>query len=292
MWAAWRGLSHRDRIRIGGAIGWTFLATMVSIQPIEMLVIRALRSDLDSYIPLVPFIAGYLLYVRRHTLPPAGRASIVAAAVTVGLAAAAFAATIKFRESQSANDALTLTALAYVALIAAGGFLFFGSRWMAAAAFPVAFLIFLVPLPDAAVNWLETASVLASADVSAFFFRITGTPILRDGSVFALPTIVIRVAQECSGIRSSWVLFITSLIASDLFLETRWRRVLLVLFVFPLAIVRNAFRILVIGLLCVHVGPHMINSVIHRRGGPLFFALSLIPLSLFLYWLYRGERHA
>jgi exosortase/archaeosortase family protein len=68
--------------------------------------------------------------------------------------------------------------------------------------------------------------------------------------------------------------------------------VLLVLFVFPLAIVRNAFRILVIGLLCVHVGPHMINSVIHRRGGPLFFALSLIPLSLFLYWLYRGERHA
>jgi len=192
----------------------------------------------------------------------------------------------------SVNDGLALMTFAYVCFLAAGGFLFLGANWMAAAAFPVAFLIFMVPLPDAAVNWLETISVLASADVSAAFFRMTGTPILRDGTLFALPTIVIRVAQECSGIRSSWVLCITSLIAANLFLESGWRRAVLVLFVLPLAIVRNAFRILVIGLLCVHVGPHMIDSVIHSRGGPLFFALSLIPLSLLLYGLRRGERSA
>ena len=45
----------------------------------------------------------------------------------------------------------------------------------------------------------------------------------------------------------------------------------------------------VIGLLCVEVGPQMIHSVIHHRGGPLFFALSLIPLFLLLWWLRRGE---
>jgi hypothetical protein len=33
----------------------------------------------------------------------------------------------------------------------------------------------------------------------------------------------------------------------------------------------------------------MINSVIHRRGGPFFFAASLIPLFLLLWWLRRGE---
>jgi exosortase/archaeosortase family protein len=63
-----------------------------------------------------------------------------------------------------------------------------------------------------------------------------------------------------------------------------------VAFVIPLAIVRNAFRILVIGLLCVHVGPQMIDSIIHRRGGPLFFALSLGPLFLLLVWLRRQEK--
>ncbi len=181
-------------------------------------------------------------------------------------------------------------ALAYVCVVTAGGFLFLGSRWMAAAAFPVGFLIFLVPLPDAAVNWLETASVLASADVSALFFDMTGTPLLRDGTVFALPTIVIQVAQECSGIRSSWILLVTSLLASHLFLKSTWRRILLVTVVIPLAIVRNAFRILVIGLLCVHVGPHMIDSIIHHRGGPLFFGLSLVPLFLLLSWLRRQEQ--
>jgi exosortase/archaeosortase family protein len=86
------------------------------------------------------------------------------------------------------------------------------------------------------------------------------------------------------------VLFITSLIASHLFLESPWRRIVLVAFVIPLAIVRNGFRILVIGLLCVHFGPHMIDSVIHHRGGPLFFVLSLGPLFLLLAWLRRQER--
>jgi exosortase len=161
---------------------------------------------------------------------------------------------------------------------------------MAARAFPLAFMVFLVPLPDAAVHWLETASVSGSADVSAFLFGITGTPLLRDGSRFELPGIVLSIAEECSGIHSSWVLFITSLVASHLFLKSPWRRFILVAFVIPLAIVRNGFRILVIGLLCVHVGPHMIDSYIHRHGGPVFFALSLIPLLALAMWLRRQER--
>ena len=112
---------------------------------------------------------------------------------------------------------------------------------------------------------------------------------LRDGTTLALPGIVLRVAQECSGIRSSWVLFITSVLASHLVLQSPWRRIVLVTLVIPLAIVRNGFRILVIGLLCVHIGPHMIDSIIHHRGGPLFFALSLVPLFLLLSWLRHEE---
>jgi exosortase/archaeosortase family protein len=108
--------------------------------------------------------------------------------------------------------------------------------------------------------------------------------------VFELPGIVIQVAQECSGIRSSWVLFIAGLLASHLILRTRWRRLVLVAFVIPLGILRNGFRIFVIGLLCVHIGPQMIDSMIHHRGGPIFFALSLVPLFLLLWWLRRQEQ--
>jgi exosortase/archaeosortase family protein len=85
------------------------------------------------------------------------------------------------------------------------------------------------------------------------------------------------------------VLVITSVLASQLFLDSPWRRLVLVAFVIPLGIIRNGFRILVIGLLCVYVGPHMIDSAIHSQGGPLFFVLSLGPLFAVLWWLRCGE---
>ncbi len=129
----------------------------------------------------------------------------------------------------------------------------------------------------------------ASAEVANLLFHLSGTPFLRAGAIFQLPDITIEVAQECSGIRSSWVLFMTGILAANLFLKTRWRRFALVAFVIPLGILRNGFRILVIGLLCVNVGPQMIHSIIHRRGGPVFFMLSLVPFLLVLWWLRKGE---
>jgi exosortase C (VPDSG-CTERM-specific) len=288
--ATWRDLSRPERLRIGGLVGWNVIVTLGFVQSLTRLMLHAAQSELLSYIPLVPFVAVYLLYIQRRTLLAVYRSSIGGTVILGGIGLAALTAGIGLRGSLSVNDDLALMTLAYVSFVAAGGFLFFGSKWMAAAAFPVAFLIFMVPPPDAAVNGLETALVLASADVAALLFKMTGTPLLRDGMVFALPTIVLRVAQECSGIHSSWVLFITSLLASHLFLESRWRRIILVAFVIPLGIVRNGFRILVIGLLCVHVGPHMIDSIIHHRGGPLFFVLSLVPLTLFMAWLRRQEQ--
>jgi len=289
-WATWRGLPRPEQLRIGAGVAWIAVVSLAFVRPLTRLIRYASESELLSYIPLVPFVAVYLLYIRRRTLLAVYRSSIGGTVILGGIGLAALAAGIGLHGSLSINDDLALMTLAYVSFVATGGFLFLGSKWMAAAAFPVAFLIFMVPLPDAVVNWLEMALVLGSADVAALLFKMTGTPLLRDGTVFVLPTIVLRVAQECSGIHSSWVLFITSLLASHLFLESSWRRIILVAFVIPLGIVRNGFRILVIGLLCVHVGPHMIDSIIHHRGGPLFFVLSLVPLTLFMVWLRRQEQ--
>jgi exosortase C (VPDSG-CTERM-specific) len=269
---------------------YVVLLTLLFVQPLTRLTLYAAGSELHSHILLVPFITGYLLYLQRKRPAAVYRSSIAGTVMIGGIGIAALAVGIKWRGSLSLNDGLALNALAFVSFVAAGGFLFLGSKWMAARAFPAAFLLFMFPLPDAAVNWLEKASMLASAEAAAMYFKLAGTPVVREGTVFELPGIVIRVAQECSGIRSSWVLFMSGLLASHLFLKTRWRRIALVAFVIPLGILRNGFRILVIGLLCVHVGPHMIDSVIHHQGGPLFFALSLVPLVLLLGWLRRREQ--
>ena len=261
-------------------------------QPLLALANYAAHSALHSHILLIPFVSAYLLYIRRDQLPRRYVADLPLGMVFLagGLGVLLFTYWLNFAGRAPAdNYYLVLLTLSFLCCLAAGGFFFLGRDWMRAAAFPLAYLIFMVPMPDAMADALETASKYASAEAANLFFHLSGTPFLRAGLIFQLPNITIEVAQECSGIRSSWVLFITSVLAANLFLKSSWRRLVLVALVIPLAILRNGFRIFVIGLLCVNAGPQMINSVIHRRGGPVFFVLSLIPFLLLLWWLRKGE---
>lgn len=265
---------------------------LLYLQPLWSLMVHAAATDLDSHILLVPFVSAYLIFARRKRLPAVHGSSnaIGIAFLAAGLAVVAVAWNLESAGRRiSQNDHLALTSLSFVCLLTATGFFFLGRKWMASIAFPIGFLIFMVPLPDVAVEWLETTCKLASADAAHLLFILSGTPVSRDGTVFQLPGILFEVAQECSGIHSSLALFITSLVASYLFLKSPWRRAVLVAVVIPLGILRNGFRIFVIGLLCVHVSPQMIHSIIHTKGGPVFFALSLIPLVLLLECLRRQE---
>jgi exosortase C (VPDSG-CTERM-specific) len=284
--------NHRNMWRFWSGACFVILLLGAFAQPLFVLLNYAARSDLYSYILLIPFVSAYLLYLRRDQLP---KNYIIDLPVTIafsvtGVATLAFTCWLDFAgQAPAGNARIILLTLSFLCCLAAGGFFFLGRDWMRAAAFPLTYLIFMVPMPNAMADALESASKYASAEVANALFHATGTPILREGLVFQLPNITIEVAQECSGIRSSWVLLMTSILAANLFLKTPWRRFALVAFVIPLAILRNGFRILVIGLLCVNVSPQMIHSVIHRRGGPAFFVLSLIPLLLALWWLRRDE---
>jgi exosortase C (VPDSG-CTERM-specific) len=147
-----------------------------------------------------------------------------------------------------------------------------------------------VPIPGILMDGIETFLQHGSAAVAHALFSLSGAPFARDGLVFQLPGISLTVAPECSGIHSSLILFITSLLAGHLFLRTPWKRTVLALAVVPLALIRNGARIFTIGELCVHIGPEMINSAIHRHGGPWFFLLSLIPFFFLLLLLQKSDR--
>lgn len=284
--------NHGKRWRFWGAACFLIVLLAAFGQNLLVLLNYAARSDLYSYILLVPFVSAYLLYLRRDQLPQNYvtdfRLAIASLVIATSVLVFSFWSNFGGR-APADHDRLALLILSFLCWLAAGGFFFFGRDWMRSAAFPLAYLIFMVPMPDPMRDALELASKSASAEVANLLFHLSGTPFLRDGAVFQLPNITIQVAQECSGIRSSLVLLMTSILAANLFLKTSWRRIVLVAFVIPLGILRNGFRILVIGLLCANVGPQMIHSPIHTRGGPVFFVLSLIPFLLLLWWLHKGE---
>jgi exosortase C (VPDSG-CTERM-specific) len=257
----------------------------------------ALKEELHSHILLIPFVSLYLAALKREELGRAQSGSVAGAvAGTVGFVVAAVAVYLGYAmagaQDLERHDEMVRTGACYALLLVAGGFLFLGTSWMRRLAFPFGLLVFMVPLPGFVVAGLEGFLMRASAVVADWFFQWTGTPVFRNGQVIEVPGTTLAVARNCSGIRSTLVLFITSLIASYLFLSSFWHRGLLVAMVVPLGILRNALRVLVIGLLCVHVGPEMIESWVHRHGGPLFFAASLVPLLAVAAWFRYRERRS
>jgi exosortase C (VPDSG-CTERM-specific) len=262
-------------------------------KPLADLIRLSLHEELFSHLPAIPVIAGYLVWLRRGEMANTPR-GVQWPGWVLGILGAALATAlwtgggVGWRAAPDYRLPLWIASL--LLFLWGGGFLLLGSGVVRALAFPALFLGLLIPWPPSLVVAVEQSLVRATAEVTYWLLQLSGTPVLRADQVFRMPGFAVEVAQECSGIRSSLVLFLTALLAGYLFLRTYWKRALLALLVVPLGIARNAFRILVISMLCVHLDPSYIDSIIHRRGGPFFFALSMIPFCLVLLWLWRTER--
>jgi exosortase C (VPDSG-CTERM-specific) len=282
---------HYGRLR-GFAIATVVLIVAFG-RPLYDLARFALPSDLYSHIVLVPAISLYLVWLKRRTLPRAGGFDLhsFVCFLVPGLAVLSvywFAIFSGIKLAQ--DDILALTTLSFLLLFGTVCALFLGRPFLRATAFPLVFLVFMVPIPIFLVNWTVNFLQHGSAAVAYGLFKLFGTPVFYHDLIFQLPGINIRVAPECSGIHSTLALFMTSLLAGYFFLRARWKRAVLALAVIVLGLLRNGVRILAIGELCVHVSPDMIDSYVHRHGGPLFFVLSLFPLFLLLFYLTKTDR--
>ncbi len=139
--------------------------------PLGAFVTYARHSEVHSYVLLIPFVTGYLIYIRWKSLSRELGSSWGFALLLAVAGAAALLASLHFAEIGE-NDYMTLIALSFVCFVVAGTFLFLGSKWARSAMFPLFFLAFMIPLPEAAVDSLETASKEASAEVANWLFLI------------------------------------------------------------------------------------------------------------------------
>lgn len=268
------------------------MLTLCYAVPLWNLVRFAHRDGLFSYVLLIPLIAGYLMWIR---FPKSAQVSggsrwpgIFPAIAGLFLLASVWMPDFAPFAANPANR-IPIQTFSYCLLLWAGGLILLGAKTVRHFLFPALFFAFVTPFPPAVVNALETALLRPSAEVAYLFLKWSGIAVLRDDLAFQMPGIAIMVAPQCSGIRSSLILFITSLLAGNLFLRSAWKRILLAALVIPLGIIRNGFRILVISWLCVRVDPSYIDSPIHHRGGPIFFILSLVPFTLILLALWKTD---
>ena len=254
------------------------VSSLAFYKTLSALIRYSLRNDSSSHIILIPFIALFLIYMERQRIFSITRMSI---GPGVGLA---FAGSVLFvlanRSSfpRDGNSQISLQTLA-VLLVWAGGFLLcYGFLAFRAAAFPLLFLLLMVPLPDVILERATYALQAGSTEITYLIFQIVGTPVSRHGFLLSVPGVTIEVAKECSSIRSSIALFITCLLAAHLYLRTGWKKFVVVVLALLLSVVKNGIRIATLTLLSLYVNPGFLNGRLHQQGGFLFFLLALLIL--------------
>jgi exosortase len=187
----------------------------------------------------------------------------------------------------------TAWSMAILALVATclGAFISaYGARATRRALFPLLLLALMAPFPPAVLHAIIKFLQHASAEATAVIFEVIGVPVYRQDLLFSLPGLNIRIAEECSGIRSSLALFVMSLLAGHMFLRRAWSRVALVFLVIPLAVVKNGVRIVVLSLLAMHVDPAFITgSVTHRYSGIPLFVASFVIMGGMIWLLQKSE---
>jgi exosortase len=170
------------------------------------------------------------------------------------------------------GEVLPVAAAVLVVLWSGGFAMAYGWRAARQASFALAVLLFMVPIPHAVLGSVVNALRLSSATLVDHLFSLSGTPHYRQGSV------LIEIVDECSGIRSSIAVVITSLLAGKLFLRGPLNRALLVAIAVPVAVLKNAIRIVTLSLLALRVNPGFLEGRLHNEGGIVFYLVALIML--------------
>jgi exosortase len=167
-------------------------------------------------------------------------------------------------------------------VLLAGMILFLaGWKFLRAVSFPLAFLMFMIPLPAIIYNQITFPLQLVASRFATFWLELVRVPVLRDGNVLVLSNYSLEVVEACSGIRSLMTLISLAVIYAYFAEPRRWVRYLLVILMVPIAIVSNAIRIMGAGVMAHRFGPSAAEGFLHGFSGWVIFlaALALLLIS-------------
>ena len=248
----------------------------------------SLENDGYTHILLIPPISVSLIFLgwksRKAYAEPSFLigVTLILTAILIGSAGGIWSGT----DSPAAGVRLTLGMLAVVIWWIGSFVCCFGAGISRLFMFPLCFLLLLVPLPEHALTYIVSFLQQGSADAARLLFAIARIPVTQDGVRLSIPGLTLEVAQECSSVRSSLVLLVTTLVLAHLLLRSAWGKALVILAAIPLSLAKNGLRIFTLSMLGVHVDPSFLHGWLHHHGGIVFFLVFLATLFALL-WLVR-----
>jgi exosortase len=253
-------------------IGWFSVLLIICYLPTLVYLVDRWYNDEDmGHGFFVPVIALYIAWLNKDRLMEAD----LNPSYAWGSGVLVFAALQYYLATLGAELFLARTAFIESVI---GVVLFLGG-WKAVKilAFPLFLLFFMVPIPAIIYNSATLRLQMLASSCAEWALALIGIPVFREGNVLELASQKLSVVEACSGIRSLLSLTFLSLVYSYFFDKRTWMRVVLFLATIPIAIIANAGRVTLTGILS-EIRPSLAHGFMHTMSGWVIFMIALFIL--------------
>lgn len=231
-------------------------------------------EDLYSHGWIIPVISGYLFWQRRERL-----LNVPASERWIGLAVLVLSLCVRLWASF--YDMNPLDRLSYVGALLGIAQLVGGWSMLKWAGPPLAFLVFMFPLPSvlqySVLLWLQKVAAVCST----WTLQLIGLPALRDGNKIVIDGLELGVADACSGLRMGTIFGAMSVALAMMINRPWWDRLVILLSAVPVALFSNIIRITVTAILfVVFPDSEAIHKYVHDWAG-----FAMMPVAMGILWL-------
>ncbi|MCW8834310.1 MAG: exosortase A [Colwellia sp.] len=143
--------------------------------------------------------------------------------------------------------------------------------------FPLAYLIFAVPMGENLIPWLQDVT----AWFTVAFLKINGIPVFVDGLYIQIPTGMFEVAVACSGIRYLIASIAVGTLFAYLTYHKTYKQIVFILFSIFLPILANGIRAYGIVAIAYYSDMKYATGVDHLVYGWLFFGVVI----MLMFWI-------
>ena len=246
---------------------------------------RWTKNEELSHSPILPLVAGWMLWERKEALQRS-----VGAPANRGLVAAAGSLFVMFMGVFTGIEVLMHLGLVGVIgslPLALGGWSLF---WITL--IPIAYLLFAVPPPPWVVTVLSGKFQLWSSELGVAAARAMGGTVGLSGNVIQLPNARLEVVEACSGLNYLFPFLGLGALAAYFYKGPIWQRALIFLATIPITIFMNSFRIAVTCWLVENHGEQHTEGALHFFEGWVVFVMCIGPLLdlIYIFTLMRGQR--
>lgn len=228
-------------------------------------------ADEQGHGPIILAVSFWLLYRKRHELLSL---QVARTAPLAGAAALLFGLLLYVLGRSQAIQMFEVGS--QIAVIGALVLLFRGWAGLRLVWFPLFFLLFMVPLPEALVAAVTGPLKSAVSAVASNLLFALGYPVGRAGVVLTVGPFQLLVADACAGLNSMFTLEALGMLYMNLMnYKSALRNTILAVVLVPIAFCANIVRVMILVLVTYHFGDEAGQGFVHGFAGMVLFFVGL-----------------